>query len=262
MDPRYRPSSSILRDPASTAAAPRNRTPDAERMKSDIEPSSSPPEELLQRILKAVEPAKPKRSFEVLCAIVLSLATTASAWCAYQSKLWGGAQMARANAAAKASREIAVNTLLAVQTRAFDASMFIAYIQAQLGTNRAMEAFLAQRFRPDFKPAVEAWLKLDPLNNLSAPTSPFQMPEYASREAAEVARQQAAAEEAMKGSREARRFSDNYVLLTVLFASVLFFGGIARAFDSRRLRVALAGVALLLFLCTLAALTTMPICHE
>ena len=47
--------------------------------------------ELLQRILKAVEPAKRKPWFELACAIVLALATTASAWCAYQSKLWGGA---------------------------------------------------------------------------------------------------------------------------------------------------------------------------
>jgi hypothetical protein len=43
---------------------------------------------------------------------------------------------------------------------------------------------------------------------------------------------------------------------------VLFFGGIARAFDSRRLRIVLAALAVLLFLGTLAALTTMPICHE
>src|SRR5512137_2816833 len=84
--------------------------------------------ELLQRILKAVEPAKPKRGFEIACAIVLSLATTASAWCAYQSKLWGGAQMARANAAVRANRESAVNSLAAMQLRAFDASMFIAFV--------------------------------------------------------------------------------------------------------------------------------------
>jgi hypothetical protein len=66
----------------------------------------------------------------------------------------------------------------------------------------------------------------------------------------------------MASSREARRCSDDYVLLTVIFASVLFFGGIARAFDSRRLRIILAALAVLLFLGTLVALTTMPICHE
>jgi hypothetical protein len=86
--------------------------------------------EFLRRILNAVEPVKPRHGFEIACAMVLALATTASAWCAYQSKLWSGAQMARANAAVRASREGAVNALAALQARAFDASMFITYIWA------------------------------------------------------------------------------------------------------------------------------------
>jgi hypothetical protein len=229
----------------------------------NAEKESSPPDttELLRRILNAVEPAKPKHGLEIACAIVLALATTASAWCAYQSKLWGGAQAAQANAAVRAGREEAKNSLAAVQLRAFDASMFIAYVQARIGGNQAMEAFLGQRFRPEMKSAVEAWLKLDPLNNPAAPLSPFLMAEYAQKETAEVARQAELAAEAMAASRQARGFSDNYVLLTVIFASVLFFGGIARAFDSRPLRIGLAALAVVLFLGTLVALTTMPICH-
>lgn len=225
-------------------------------------PSSPQANELLQRILNAVEPAKPRRGFEIACAIILSLATTASAWCAYQSKLWGGAQMARANAAVRAGREGAVNTLAALQARAVDASMFISYMQARFETNQAMEAFLAQRFRPDMKPALDAWLSLDPLRNPSAPRSPFDLAEYAQKETAEVARQDAIASEALKGARQARQFSDDYVLLTVMFASVLFFAGIARAFDSRRLRMVLAGLAVLMFVATLMGLLTLPICHE
>lgn len=217
---------------------------------------------LLRQILNAVEPAKPKQRFEIACAIILALATTASAWCAYQSKLWGGAQMARANAVVRASREGAVNSLAAVQWRAFDASMFIAYMEARFEQNSAMETFLFQRFRPEMKPAVDAWLKLDPLNNPSAPPSPFRMAEYAQAETVEVARQAELAAQALAAAAEARRFSDNYVLLTVVFASVLFFGGIARAFDSRSLRTVLAALAVLLFLGTLVVLTTLPVCHE
>jgi hypothetical protein len=227
-------------------------------MSTDPQPTT----DLLQRILEAVEPPKRKRGFEVACAVILALATTASAWCAYQSKLWGGAQAARGNAAIRAGREQAVSTLAAFQWRAFDASMFITYMQARLETNRATEDFLAQRFRPEMKTALEAWLKLDPLNNPSAPPSPFKMAEYEQKELAEIARQQALGDEALKGSRQARMYSDDYVLLTVLFASVLFFGGIARAFDSRMLRNILAILALALFLTTLAGLLTMPICHE
>ncbi len=217
---------------------------------------------LLRRILDAVEPEKAKHGFEIACAIVLALATTASAWCAYQSKVWGGEQMARGNAAIQASREGAVNSLAAVQWRAFDASMFIAYMEARFERNKAMEEFLFQRFRPEMKPAVEAWLKMDPFNNPSAPPSPFRMVDYSQAEIAEVARQADLTSQAMSAAAEARRYSDNYVLLTVVFASVLFFGGIARAFDSRPLRTVLAALAVLLFLGTVVALTTLPVCHE
>ncbi len=218
--------------------------------------------EVLHRILKAVEPAKRRPGFELACAVVLALATTASAWCAYQSKLWGGAQTARANAAVRAGREGAVNALTAVQLQAFDASMFIAFMQARIEGSHAVEAFLGQRFRPEMKTAVAAWLQLGPLTNPAAPPSPFRMAEYTQKETTETTRQEALAATAMAAAREARQFSDDYVLLTVVFASVLFFGGIARAFDSRPLRTGLAALAVLLFLGTLAQLVTMPVCHE
>jgi hypothetical protein len=231
-------------------------------MSTNMESPSPETHDLLQRILKAVEPAKQKRGFEIACAVVLSLATTASAWCAYQSKLWGGAQGARANAALRASREAAVNSLKAFQLRTFDASMFIGYMDARLASNQPMEQFLFRRFRPEMKPAVEAWLKLDPLNNPDAPPSPLQMTEYTLKATAEAEHQEELASTAMIRAREARRYSDNYVLLTVLFASVLFFGGIARAFDAPKLRLVLAALAFLLFLVNAIALITLPLCHE
>jgi hypothetical protein len=231
-------------------------------MNNQQESPSPETRDLLQRILNAVEPPKKKRGFEILCAIVLSLATTASAWCAYQSKLWGGVQAARANAAMRASRDVAVSSLRAMQMRAFDASMFIAYMEARFESNQPMEEFLFQRFRPEMKAAVEAWLKQDPLNNAAAPPSPLHLAEYALKETAEMARQEEAASAAMLGSRQARGYSDDYVLLTVIFASVLFFGGIARAFDSRRLRLALMALAFTLFVGSLIVLATMPYCGQ
>ena len=82
-------------------------------MNAEKEPSPQDTNELLRRILNAVGPEKRKPGFEIACAIVLALATTASAWCACQSKLWGGMQAARAGAAVRAGREGAVNSLAA-----------------------------------------------------------------------------------------------------------------------------------------------------
>jgi hypothetical protein len=88
------------------------------------------------------------------------------------------------------------------------------------------------------------------------------MAEYVQKETVEVARQEAIAADLQTGTREARRNSDNYVLLTVVFASVLFFGGIARAFEVRTLRITLAALAVLLFAATLVFLSTLPVCLE
>ena len=132
-------------------------------MNAEKEEPSRETADLLRRILHAVEPGKPKPGFEIACAIVLALATTASAWCAYQSKLWGGAQMARSNAAVRAGREGAVNSLAAVQTRTFDASMFIAFMEARLSGNTAMEtlscaAVPARRPSPPWRPGSN-WIR-------------------------------------------------------------------------------------------------------
>lgn len=231
-------------------------------MNAEKDPLPQDTTELLRRILNTVEPAKRKRGFEIACAVVLALATTASAWCAYQSKKWSGAQAARTNAAMRAGRAESVNSLAALQERAFDASMVIAFMQAKIEQNNRLETFLAQRFRPEIKPAMAAWLKLDPLNNPAAPPSPLQMEEYVQTEMTEASRQGEIAASAMAASREARRLSDQYVLLTVIFASVLFFGGIARAFDARALRTLLMALAVVLFLGTVVALITMPLCPE
>ncbi|MFL5240864.1 MAG: hypothetical protein ACJ8FY_02035 [Gemmataceae bacterium] len=217
---------------------------------------------LLQQILCAVEKEKRQRWVEIACAVVLALATTASAWCAYQATLWGGVQGFRMAEAGKAGRESSENTITSLQFRAFDASMLLKFIEAKSAGNTKLADFLYHRFRPEVKKALDAWLKTDPFNNPNSPPSPLAMPEYVQKEAEEAKRQEALAEQAFAGAREANETGDRYVLLTVIFTSVLFFGGIGGIFDSRWLRVVLGIIALALFLGTMIALTAMPICRE
>jgi hypothetical protein len=217
---------------------------------------------ILQRILASVEKDQRNRWVEITCAFVLSLATTASAWCAYQSTLWGGVQTFRLAAGNKASRESSSANLAALQTRVFDGSMGISWMQARNEGNERQEKFLFDRFRPEMKRAVEAWLKTDPFNNPEAPLGPLKMAEYVQPELAEAKRQEELSAQAYAGAMQANQTSDAYVLLTVLFASVLFFGGIAGMLDSRRLRISIMTLALALFVVTVAVLGTMPICNE
>jgi hypothetical protein len=112
------------------------------------------------------------------------------------------------------------------------------------------------------KTAVEAWLKLDPFNNPDAPSSPFKMAEYVQKELQEAKGDDELSAQEHHAAELANHASDTYVLLTVAFTSVLFFGGIAGSFHSRRLRIVFFVIALMLFLATVAILGTMPICRE
>jgi hypothetical protein len=140
--------------------------------------------------------------------------------------------------------------------------MFINYMEAKHTGNERHEKFLFNRFRPEMKKAVDAWLKTDPFNSPEAPQGPFKMAEYTQQEL-ELAKQhdeRFTMEHA--AAVQANRNGDTYVLLTVLFATVLFFGGIAGTVDSRRLRIIILSMALALFGITVIVLATMPICRE
>lgn len=217
---------------------------------------------VLERILRAVEKDGRKRWVEIASAIVLSIATTASAWCAYESTRWSGVQTFRLAAASKASRESSAATLMAMQARTFDGTMLISYLEARTRGDKELEKLLYNRFRPDTKAAVAAWLKSDPLKNPEAPLSPFKMAEYVQPELTEAERKNDLFEEKHAAAAMANRTSDHYVLLTVLFASVLFFGGICGTFDSYRLRVSTLGMSITLLSVTLIALATMPVCWD
>ncbi|MBY0527190.1 MAG: hypothetical protein K2R98_27590 [Gemmataceae bacterium] len=215
--------------------------------------------ELLQRILVAVEEHERKRWVEIACAVVLSLATMASAWCAYQATLWGGVQTFRLASAAKASRESGKNSVTAMQLRA---SMFAQYVEARLQGRKDVEAFLYPRFRPEMRVALDAWLQSDPFNNPNAPSHPLRMAEYLLQAETEAGRHSLLEEQYLASAAQANRNSDNYVLLTVMFASVLFVGGITGTISAPWLRKALGVLALAFFVGIVVFLATMPICRD
>jgi len=219
---------------------------------------------ILRRILDAVEKDQRKRWVEIACAILLALATTASAWCAYQSNLWGGVQTFRLAASARNAREASRNEVIAAEERMFDGLMFIHFIEHRSQQREDVGEFLRKRFSPEMKVAVEAWLATDPFNNPQAPLTPLKMPQYVQAEKVAAQKLHDEAVTMHDAAQVANQHSDTYVLLTVLFASVLFFGGIAGTInnDSRRLRWAMQLMAVVLFLITTGFMFTMPICRE
>ena len=117
---------------------------------------------------------------EVLSAVLLSLATVASAWCAYQSTRWNGVQALSFSAANGARTESVRMSNAALQLTSIDIGMFVQFAAAYSEDNMALAEFLLERFRPEMKTAVDAWLATEPLKNPNTPLSPFAMPEYTS----------------------------------------------------------------------------------
>jgi hypothetical protein len=193
---------------------------------------------------------------------MMALATTASAWCAYQSNRWSGVQTFRLAAANEAGRQAGLNTVTAMQIRAFDGTMFLQFLEARAKGQKDFEIQLSSRFRPEMKVAMAAWLLTDPFNNPKAPAHPLGMAEFQIAEETEARRQSQLQQERLTAAQEANRTSDTYVLLTVVFASALFFGGIAGMVHLAWLRQALAALAIAFFTGTVLCLATMPICRE
>jgi hypothetical protein len=197
---------------------------------------------------------------EILAATVLALATVASAWSAYQSTRWGGVQ-AEAFAQAGAARAESVRASdLADAELTVDVEYFAIWLdEAGHGGDEQILALLERAFRPEFERAFEAWLATDPLESRDGPATPFDMEEYVVAAAQQAEALRSEAEAAAAVAADANQTGDNYVLTTVLFASVLFFAGISTKFGIRWVRIVLVVLGFLAFFAGAVLLLTFPV---
>lgn len=172
---------------------------------------------------------------ELLSVMLLALIIIFTAWSAYQSTLWGGIQTFKLADVNAASRQAAELNVKQGQYSMVDAMMFFQYVNAVNNNDQKLSDFYLERFRPDFKPAVQAWLDTNPFDNLNAPPHPFVMKEYKRTFAEQAEQKIKIAESKMNEAQQANQNSDNYVLFTVIYASILFLGSIATKFSSLRL---------------------------
>ena len=173
---------------------------------------------------------------EVIVTVVLAFATLATAWSGYQAARWGGEQSTSYSQAGALRTESTRASTEAGQLVQIDIGMFANWINAFAAEDQQLAEFYEDRFRDEFKPAFEAWLVTDPVNNPDAPATPFSMPEYQLNKAAEAERLEKEAEATFAQGEEANQIGDNYILNTVFLASVLFLGGISTRFKAMSAR--------------------------
>lgn len=198
------------------------------------------------------------RIIEIISAVVLSFATVLAAWSAFQSAKWNGVQAIRFSQAAALRTESVRASTTAGQQEQIDVTLFAQWVNAYDSGNTRLANFYFERFRTEFRPAVEAWLATKPRTNAHAPSSPFSMPQYKLAAASNANDLRASAEARTILAQGANQNSDNYVLLTVLFASTLLFAGLAPKFTAAGVQAAMTGLSVLLLLAGIGFLAAFP----
>jgi hypothetical protein len=196
---------------------------------------------------------------ELLATILLAIAAVATAWSSYQSARWSGVQaidFSRANSSRVESTRAATQ---AGQETQVDVLTFTQWVNAYAKKETKLADFYFERFRKEFKPAVNAWIATKPLQNPKAPPVPFVMPQYSLKSEAESEQLLAEAEQSTAEARQSNQRSDNYVLAVVLFAASLFFAGISTKLSNPTQRVAILTFGYVIFIGTLVWVASFPV---
>ena len=181
---------------------------------------------------------------EILAAALMALAVVGSAFSAWQATRWGGEQSTLFAEASSLRAQSNRATTAAGQQISYDAVIFGEFAieffrDAQDGGLPPEATILADLLvRDEFRPALQAWIDLDPLNNPDAPRTPFDLEEYRNANLEEGAQLSQLAESNLDEGKQANQNSDDFILAVVFLASVLFFGGIAPKFRAVYVRAA------------------------
>jgi hypothetical protein len=207
-----------------------------------------------------VADAKPAHDWiELGAMLLLAVAAVATAWSSYQANRWNGEQV-KASSRTNAIRiEAARAADLANAQTEVDVATFMQWVDAHARDETELTDFYVKRFRKEFKPAFDAWLATDPLENAGAPLTPFAMPEYRLAATREAAQLDAEAEESAATVRRNIQRSSNYVLCVVLFAVALFFAGVSTKLGSPGSRKVMLALGWIVFVGTIAWIATFPV---
>ncbi len=184
---------------------------------------------------------------ELTAILLLSITAILTAWTGFQASKWGGAMSISFSQASSARIEASREQATAQSRIGIQVSLFTQWLQAYQANDEELTAFLQERFPEPLATAFPAWLETTPVSNPDAPPTPFSMEEYVVPElvAAQAADERADAkfDEALRNNQR----GDNYTILTVGFAAVLFFAAISGRMRRARSQWLLLGIGFLGF---------------
>lgn len=214
---------------------------------------------------------------ELASTILMAMAAILTAWTGFQAAKWGGVQATSFSQAGAARTESTRFSALADEQRSYDAVSYLNWSNVVFADLRAgdipdptevggyeptpgtLSGFQFERFRPEFQPCIEEWVALQPFVTPDAPPSPIQMDCYTLEAEATAADFLHDAEVSASNAGKANQNGDNYVVLTILAALVLFFAALASKLERRRNQLIALGLAAVFFVATMSTVATLPI---
>jgi hypothetical protein len=180
---------------------------------------------------------------ETATAILLAIAALATAWSSYQASIWSGIQASQYTMSTELRTRARRAEDESVRNRFLDVALFTNWLAAHTDGNAKVAAIYEAHFRKEFRPAFRAWRAETP--DLASTDLPFDRPEYRLQRQSDAMHYDAQASRALQDGQRANDVSDEYVFVTVILASVLFFAGAVRPLvtpHARGIMLAIAAV--------------------
>jgi hypothetical protein len=185
----------------------------------------------------AVTTRAPRQWDEIVAVVLLSLVAVMTAWCGFESSKWGG-EMSISFSQASSNRVQATDASSASRDAfQLDAMVFAQWLVAKHSGDEELATYLQGVFSPELDVAFAAW-------DCNTRT-PFGLAESIPAGTAKTAELTKKADDAYAQALINNQRGDNYSLLTVMFALVLFLGAVSQRRGpiwAQRALLSLAGV--------------------
>ncbi len=200
-----------------------------------------------------------KTALEILAILMLGIGSVATAWCGIQTSQWNGEESRESRDAGLLRTDSSELFSFGTQKFSYDANMVAQYARAVAdGDERSQEFIKNNLMRPDFVPIVERWqTEIETTGEISQ--SLFEDQDYIDSLFAESEEKAAESDAALARSDVADDNAEDYLLMTLLTATALFFAGVTTSFGSKPARLALLAGSGLILAFTAARLIDLPV---
>jgi hypothetical protein len=198
--------------------------------------------------------ARESRILDIVTVFVLSITAVLTAWCGFEASKWGGEMSIAFSQASSARIQSAAAEGTARDARLYDLSIFTEWVLAEADGREDLRLFIEERFSPEFAVAFDAWQA-----GGRTERGPLAMDEYVPPGTVEAAELAATADAKFAEALENNQRGDNYSLLTVLFALVLFLTARSQRDIAPWIRRVLLGLGIVVGLIGVVIMLTFPI---